>query len=176
MFECSSRLTIGVGDIIPMQPFVEQINLAVNFRRELNHRGYMAFFHGQYQVGFAQHGRRQLMRAMHRAVDAAFSKQLQGSRIHGAADKRAESGAAELDVARFHTLSKQVFGRRAAADVAHADNQYPFEHSVDILLKPEPASIRAQEIVGSANLSISGEGSYREVGEPATDSKSRNSR
>jgi len=38
-------------------------------------------------------------------------------------------------------LSKQVLGRGTAADIAHADDQYPLEHSDVILPNPESASI-----------------------------------
>lgn len=141
MFEYAALLAIGVGNIISMQPFVEQVNPAANFGGEPNHRGDMILFHAQHQIGLVQDGRRQLMRPVHRAVNAVFGKQLQGSRIHRAADERAEPRAAEFDAALRHALSKQVFGHWAAADVAHADDQYPFVHGADLLPGSRPARV-----------------------------------
>jgi len=149
MLEYFPWLAIRVGNIFSAQPFVEQINLAVNIGRKPHHCRHMAFFHAQHQIGAAQYGGRQLVRTVHAAVDAVFGKQLQGSRVHGAADERAESGTGELDVAPRHALPEQVLGHGAAADIARADDQYPFEHSADLLPEPgQPASVRTREMAG----------------------------
>lgn len=82
------------------------------------------------------------MRPVHAAVDAVFGKQLQGIGVHGPAHECADSGAAEADIARFHALAKQVFRRRAAADIAHADDQYTFEHNIEALPQSGSGSVR----------------------------------
>ena len=152
MFECSSVLTIRVGNVAAIHPFIEQIDLSIDFGRELNHCAQMVLFHTQYQVGLAQHERRQLVRPMHSAVDAVFGKQLQGIRVHGPANERADSGAAETDVARLHALAKQVFHRRAAADIARADDQYTFEHNIEALLQSGSGSIMRKTWWNHASL------------------------
>jgi len=47
----------------------------------------------------------------------------------GLVDQGAEAGGAHLDIAAGQALAQQMFCGGATADVADADDQYPFEHN-----------------------------------------------
>jgi hypothetical protein len=65
---------------------------------------------------------------MRLAIDAMFQQQLPGRVIHRPADQRIQPRAADLDIPVREVMTKKVFSRGTAANVADAYCQKPFEH------------------------------------------------
>jgi hypothetical protein len=128
MLEGGALLSVGVGNIAALKPLIEQKHLAAGLGRQLIDGMHVTLLHDKYQVRITQHRGGKLLRAMRLAVDALFQQQLPGRVVHGPADQRAQPRAAHLDIPVGEVMTKKVFSRGTAANIADAYRQKPFEH------------------------------------------------
>lgn len=137
VFESFTALPVGVGDISPTAPTIQQHHFAASLECHAHDLGRVVALHGEYEISLAQHGSAELACQVCATVHTVLAKNLPGRRIHGLSDKRTQARAFDAR-AGGQVMSEQIFRRRTTTDVPYADNQNPFEHNAQDSRKPYP--------------------------------------
>jgi len=141
VFEGGFGLAVRIGDFHVVQPFAHEKSLAVYLWRYLAKVLNVALFHGQDEVGSMKHVAVHLACPVGQVFEAVFHQNFMGCFVYWISNQGADAGRADGAVRTLEVVGEQRFGHWAAADVAHAYDQYVVEHGQGLFAASARAAV-----------------------------------